>query len=69
MDETREAVARLVTRLRPEPVCPACLAALVERGEGDVAIAMHALAGHEGFVRAREACSLCGTTGPVMARR
>lgn len=62
-------VARLVTRLSPEPVCDDCIADRLS-----LSIRQHAnhktreLAGSGGFERKKDVCSLCGA-GKLVIRK
>jgi hypothetical protein len=63
-------VSRFVTRLSPEPVCDDCIAERL-----GLPVRQHAshqtreLAGANGFIRSKGACSLCGATKLVIARQ
>lgn len=60
-------VERLVMRLAPEPVCDDCIAErLALSVRQDATKKTHQLAGSNGFVRGKDACSLCGTTKLVI---
>lgn len=62
-------VARLVTRLAPEPVCDDCIADRL-----GLSVRQHAnhktreLAGSNGYERKKNTCTLCGTTKLVIRR-
>jgi hypothetical protein len=64
-----EDVARLVTRLSPEPVCDDCIAERL-----GLSVRQHAnhktreLAGSNGYERRRDRCSLCGADKLVIRR-
>jgi hypothetical protein len=64
-----EDVARLISRLSPEPVCDDCVANRL-----DLSVRQHAnhktreLAGTNGFERRKDICSLCGATKLVTRR-
>ncbi|TPG42736.1 hypothetical protein EAH79_02385 [Sphingomonas koreensis] len=62
-------VARLVTRLAPEPVCDDCVADTLGLASGDpVAQQTRELAGTNGYERTKHACALCGTVKLVIRR-
>jgi hypothetical protein len=64
-----ERVRALVTRLAGEPVCDDCITDRL-----GLSVRQHAnhktreLAGERGFLRARDACALCGATKLVIQR-
>jgi hypothetical protein len=56
-----EDVARLITRLSPEPICDDCIAEKLGLSVRQHAnIKTRALAGMNGFRRQKYPCSLCG---------
>lgn len=63
-------VARLVTRLAPDPVCDDCIADRL-----GLSVRQHAnhqtraLAGSNGYERRKDVCALCGTTKLVIRRQ
>lgn len=65
-----EDVAKLVTRLSPDPVCDDCITQRLA-----LSVRQHAnhktreLAGSNGFERGKDACSLYGETKLVIWRR
>lgn len=61
-------VAKLVSRLSPEPVCDDCIArtldlSALQRADHNT----RELAGSNGFARRKDACSLCGEIKLVIA--
>jgi hypothetical protein len=63
-----ENVAKLVSRLSPEPVCDDCIArTLGLSAPRHAARKTRELAGSNGFARRKDACSLCGETKLVIA--
>jgi hypothetical protein len=62
-------VRAFVARLAPDAVCDDCIAARLDLTADERANPeSRALAGTEGFVRAKGPCSLCGETRLVIAR-
>lgn len=65
-----EDVAKLVTRLSPDPVCDDCIAErLGLPADQQAGPLTHELAGSNGFERGKDACNLCGETRLVIRRR
>ena len=61
-------VAKLVSRISPEPVCDDCIArtlglSALQRASYNT----RELVGSNGFARRKDACSLCGETKLVIA--
>ncbi|TPG21779.1 hypothetical protein EAH87_04900 [Sphingomonas koreensis] len=62
-------VARLVTRLAPEPVCDDCVADTLGLAGGEqVAQQTRELAGSNGYERKKDTCTLCGIVKLVIRR-
>ena len=62
-------VARLITRLAPEPACDDCIADRLDLADRQYASQKtRELAATNGFSRRKNACSLCGATKLVIAK-
>lgn len=58
-------VQSLVTRLSPAPVCDDCIEKTLELKPGIASRKTQQLAGSNGFVRSKTACSFCDETKTV----
>ena len=60
-------VRALVTRLSPAAICDACIEKTLDlKVRGQAGRKTQELAGSDGFVRSKNACSLCGDTKMVI---
>ncbi|MBB6125402.1 hypothetical protein [Sphingobium subterraneum] len=62
-------IRRLVERLKPAPICDACVAERLEIGVSDTLRAgIGELAGERDYQRERSRCSLCDTEGMAIRK-